>query len=134
MPTVTRKKPTPKSHKSPLAPAEYIDLGRQDLATKSDIINLERDMGKIRGEIGEVRGKIDSLNNKIDGVKSELNNKIDGIKNELNNKIDGVKNELNSKIDGIKNELKGQMQILILLTSGTFLAILGAAITLFLKT
>ena len=112
MPTVTRKRPTPKSHKSPPATAGYIDLGRQDLATKSDIINLERDMGKIRGEIGEVRGKIDSLNNKIDGVK----------------------NELNSKIDGVKNELKGQMQILILLTSGTFLAILGAAITLFLKT
>ena len=59
---------------------------------------------------------------------------IKALRNEFKGEIKAVKSELNNKIDGVKNELKGQMQILILLTSVTFLAILGAAITLFLKT
>ena len=92
---MTKKRPTAKSQKLPMDFPGYTEMGRHDgLATKSDIINLERDMGKMRGEIGEIRGKIDSVRNELKGEIREVRDEIKAV----NNKIDGVKSELNGKI------------------------------------
>ena len=124
MAVAIKKRPAPQSQKPKISLSEYMEIGGRDgIATKTDIVKIETKIGDLKSEITAVNGKIDS-------VKNELKGEIKEVKGE----IKAVKNELNNKIDGVKNELKGQIQLLILLNVGIFLAVVGSIIASFLKT